>query len=451
MNNGLIRVIDYLKPYKEIVWIIVTLIVVLLLFYQGQTQEFFKYYINQLTSGKYPAYSLTNPTVYTVYFETLIVSGSALLGLIPIFLVEVIKSVRRPEQKQKINTAVLAFGILLTVAFVLVFLSVIQSISGFFAYSQFYSYYSSNTTNFQISNLNGTASCSDKFPIPMGNFSNDPCQIMITDTSRIFTFITNSFYNLYLAMAMLVITITSFIIVIAFEKFDEKSGKNETVMHMESTSNYGARLYERLIKHLEGKTVYNGSFPLNTVFWASLECFAEATRNYDENLHESTAIMCRNTLDSAIFEALIKRPSGSNYAEWDLQQIDGFRKDYFAEFLKEPDEKKKVLILNEAIKKIREIEWPTLKKNAINQKLFNEKESNGICAIREMGDYSSHRATSIIKDLFKASREKRSIKIRTFATEAKDMLDATENWLEKLIDRYYKKSIYRKTRYRDIT
>lgn len=59
-------IVRFLKSYKEIIWIVITLIVVLFFFYQGHTQEFFKYYINQLMAGQYPLYSLTTPSVYTV-------------------------------------------------------------------------------------------------------------------------------------------------------------------------------------------------------------------------------------------------------------------------------------------------------------------------------------------------------------------------------------------------
>ncbi|MDE1868792.1 MAG: hypothetical protein KGH60_02390 [Candidatus Micrarchaeota archaeon] len=177
---------------------------------------------------------------------------------------------------------------------------------------------------------------------------------------------------------------------------------------------------------------------LDGVFVFTLDCYSEATRCYDAGIIESSIIMCRNAIDSAIFEGVVKELTLSiNYAAWNFKGKFGFKEDWWKEWLWASSESKdKVLTL--AVYKMRRIGWLILEEEGKNKQLIlNEDEAEEISKIRSKGNYSAHRASGITLDLARASKEnKADVKIRHSKEQAMVVLEETEKWLEKIIYRY---------------
>lgn len=174
------------------------------------------------------------------------------------------------------------------------------------------------------------------------------------------------------------------------------------------------------------------------VFWMSLDCYAEATQCFDNALLEASMIMCRNSLDSAIVEGSLKRISSNpmaNAAEWDSRSLFGDKQDFWTEWMKSPEDTRRLLEAY-ALQKIRGIAWGRLRQLATDTLHLNKSTINKISDIREMGNYSAHRAQNIIKSSIDSLRTHSIVKIRTKQEDALQTIRKTEELLEIIISKY---------------
>lgn len=198
----------------------------------------------------------------------------------------------------------------------------------------------------------------------------------------------------------------------------------------------GQQLYAGLVRYLQERH----SLGMN-VFWMALDCYREAVRCYDNEIFEAATIMCRNTIDSAIFEAALKRCEQwpANAASWEYKTVFNSQYDWYTEWLKAGEETRGILE-EYAIDKLRRIAWGRLKQLAVYKlKIIKKAEVKNVENIRELGNYSAHRAQGITKDMIKSLGKQSTLKIRTSEDEAQNALVETKKILEMICDRYFER------------
>ncbi len=199
-------------------------------------------------------------------------------------------------------------------------------------------------------------------------------------------------------------------------------------------SGEGQKSYKKLIEFLDK----SHSLATN-VFWVSLDCYAEATRCFDNSIIEASMIMCRNSLDSAIVESSLKRISSNpitNYAEWDSRNLFGDDQDFWTVWMKSPEDTRR-LLETYALNKIRGIKWSRLRQLTKYTLHLDKFTVNKISKVREMGNFSAHRAQNIVKSSIDSLRTSTEAKIRTKPEDALQTIIETEKLLEIITSKYF--------------
>lgn len=192
--------------------------------------------------------------------------------------------------------------------------------------------------------------------------------------------------------------------------------------------------YKQLISSLQEKHKL-----ATNIFWMALDCYAEAVKCFDNNIIEAAMVMCRNSLDSAIVEALLKKISENpivNAADWDSRNLFGSNEDFFSVWLRTGDNKARRLLEEYALAKIKGIQWGRLRQLAKNILGLDRDTIEEISKVREHGNYSAHRAQNIIKSSIESMRTQQDVKIITKPEEAKLTIEKTRELLEKIATKY---------------
>jgi hypothetical protein len=180
-------------------------------------------YVNLLASGSVIS-SFLLPSMYVTYFQAIIIGGSALLGLVPIFLVSAMGSLHDIEKETKYKHIDTVFGLMVLLLFILVFVAIIQSFSGLIYYGQFTSNLANYNKSLTFSITQNSIGCSST-RFSNYNFTNE-CNNLTNESESTIRSLGNSFYSLYYAFGILFL-LMMYYIMFTFVKRDTKAIKDE--------------------------------------------------------------------------------------------------------------------------------------------------------------------------------------------------------------------------------
>ncbi len=151
-------------------------------------------------------------------------------------------------------------------------------------------------------------------------------------------------------------------------------------------------------------------------------------------------VMCRNSLDSAIVEAVLKGIRNdnpiANATKWDSRKLFGDKQDFFSVWMKVSDIKAKRLLEKYALNEMERIKWGKLRQLAVNVLKLDKPTIKEIEHVREAGNYSAHLAQNIIKSYIKSIRSGKSVKVRTSRESAENTIKKTKDLLEVIAIKY---------------
>ena len=188
----------------------------------------FKNISNLILNTPYSTYSVSNPSIYTTYFQIATISGSALLGLIPIFLVEAMGKIHEINKKQtkKHYFSEPIFGIIIVALFLLVFFAVAESFGGFISYAKFMSFLSTNNSGVTISVGSVSLACSNQGYVNTTDF-NKTCGTIINTYNQVLYSVEYSIGSLYYAFVLLLYILFEYVIIVTYKQKQPKGTHNK--------------------------------------------------------------------------------------------------------------------------------------------------------------------------------------------------------------------------------
>ena len=224
VKNRIIRkVTEIINQNRNLLELLLPLLIVIAIAYTLSPE--FKNISNLILNTPYSTYSISNPSIYTTYFQIATISGSALLGLIPIFLVEAMGKIHEINKKQKHYSEPI-FGIIIVAIFLLVFFAVAESFGGFISYAKFMSFLSTNNSGVTIGVSSVSLECSSHGYVNTTNF-NKTCDTIINTYNQVLYSVEYSIGSLYYAFVLLLYILFEYVIIVTYKQKQPKGKYNK--------------------------------------------------------------------------------------------------------------------------------------------------------------------------------------------------------------------------------
>ncbi|MEM0143312.1 MAG: hypothetical protein QXL94_05105 [Candidatus Parvarchaeum sp.] len=225
IKNAIRKIKDFSSLHKNLLEILLPFIIIIVLAYFLSPE--FKNISNLILNTSYSTYSIQNPSIYTSYFQISIISGSALLGLIPIFLVGALGKI---QDNKKLESYVgTIFGFIVVALFLLVFFAVAESFSGFISYAKFTSYINTNTSGVHVGISGVSLSCSSNGYVS-GTTFNTTCDSVISSYNQVVYAVEYSIGSLYYAFILLLYLLIDYVVIVTYKQKTvkkERQGKKD--------------------------------------------------------------------------------------------------------------------------------------------------------------------------------------------------------------------------------